>query len=99
MDLNEDANNNEMDLDGDAIKAINLGFIDEIFPSDSKAKVSFLLHFFPRNTQLEISSKWLKNNSSIAGHLHIYVNLAAGHWKMTGQLQFVRVQGFIGFIR
>ena len=47
MDLNEDANNNEMDLDGDAIKAINLGFIDEIFPSDSKAKVSFLLHFFP----------------------------------------------------
>ena len=47
MDLNEDANNNEMDLDGDAIKAINLGFIDEIFPSDSKAKVSFLLHFSP----------------------------------------------------
>ena len=60
MDLNEDANNNEMDLDGDAInaiKAINLGFIDEIFPSDSKAKVSFLLHFFPRNIELEISSK------------------------------------------
>ena len=75
MDLNEDANNNEMDLDGDAIKAINLGFIDEIFPSDSKAKVSFLLHFFSR----EISSLRFRANSSIAGHLQNYVNLAAGH--------------------